>query len=351
MASVHYFQRYSQRENVATNNTLLLLSRIHHDSPAVFERLLGVLLDDVELAVGPSFRQQEGARPAGGPGSIPDGAIYQPSFRVLVETKTTAPLDAAQLERHLGRFGDEETQILLLLTADETPGAFDADVQARVDRSNREHGRRVHYAPVTFTDLLAAAREVLPAHAYEMTEVLDDFEAYCSGEDLLPSSPFKLRIVLCGETLDENVRYGVYYHRASRGYSALGYLGAYKHKSVRAVGKVRNTVTASVNGDEVEVVESETPPTPEDLAAIRGAVADGAANHGYTFDADHVFFLVDRFYETDFRKESKYALMRERHFDLRAVLGRTDLPTTAEIAEQLRGVNWEEAAERAVPTS
>jgi hypothetical protein len=346
MASVHYFQRYSQRENVATNNALLLLSRVHHDSPAVFERLLGALLDDVDLTVGPSFRQQEGGRSSAGRGSVPDGTIYQPSFRIVVETKSGAPVDAEQLGRHLDRFGDEETQVLLLLTVHGTSPAFDADVR---DRSNKERGSRVHYAPVTFTDLLSAARAVLPAHAYEMREVLDDFEAYCTGEGLLPSSPFKLRIVLCGETLDENVRYGLYYHPASRGYTALGYLGAYRMKSVRAVGKVRNTVTARVSGDVVEVVRSEGPTTPEDLAAIRGAVADGVANHGYTFDDDHVFFLVDRFYETDFRKESKYAPMGERHFDLRAVLGSATLPETAVIADRLRDVTWEEAAERTVP--
>lgn len=33
MSKVHYYRRYSQPENVATNNTLLLLSRLYaHDS-------------------------------------------------------------------------------------------------------------------------------------------------------------------------------------------------------------------------------------------------------------------------------------------------------------------------------
>lgn len=134
MATIHYFQRYAQRENVVTNNTLLLLSRLHHQSTSTFEQLLGLLLDDVEIAVGPSFRQQEGG--GSGKGSIPDGAIYQPSFRILVETKRTAASDADQLERHLDRFGHEDTQILLHLTIDRTTPELDAGVEARVARFN-----------------------------------------------------------------------------------------------------------------------------------------------------------------------------------------------------------------------
>ena len=348
MASIHYFQRYAQRENVVTNNTLLLLSRLHHDGPAAFERLLGLLLDDVEITVGPSFRQQEGGR--GGRGSVPDGAIYQPSFRVLVETKRTAASDADQLERHLHRFEHEDTQILLHLTPHPTTAEFDADVEARVARFNREHRQRARYVAVTFTDLLAAVDDVLADHDYEMRELLDDFEAYCSSEGLLPSNPYKLRVVACGETLDENVRYGLYYHQASRGYSSLGYLGAYREKSVRAIGEVRNEVTASVEGGSVEVVSATEAPTEADVAAIAAAVEAGRTNHGYTFTDDHVFFFVDRFYETDFRKRSKYGMMRERHFDLRAVLGTTELPDTATIAQRLRHVTWEEAAERTVPS-
>lgn len=342
MASVHYFQRYAQRENVVTNNTLLLLSRLHHDSPAAFERLLTLLLDDVEIAVGPSFRQQEGG--SKGKRSVPDGAIVQPSFRLLVETKRTAPSDAAQLERHLHRFEREDTQVLLHLTPHAPSAAFDADVRARVDRFNHDHAQHARYIPVTFSDLVSAVDEVLADHDYEMRELLDDFEAYCSAEGLLPSNPFKLRIVACGDTLDENIRHGLYYHQASRGFSDLGYLGAYKKKSVRAIGKVRNKVVATVADGTVEVVSADRKPAPEDLDAIAAAVADGRRNHGYTFPDAEVFFFVDRFHETDFRKESKYGMMKERHFDLRTVLGMAQLPDTATIAERLREITWEAAA-------
>ena len=42
MSSVHYFQRYSQPENVVTNNTLLLLSQLYNYSPKKFSEMINV---------------------------------------------------------------------------------------------------------------------------------------------------------------------------------------------------------------------------------------------------------------------------------------------------------------------
>ncbi|SRR6266478_3986370 len=46
MTQVHYFQRYSQRENVDTNNTLLLLSRIQVEDPRLLRNVLPALFSD-----------------------------------------------------------------------------------------------------------------------------------------------------------------------------------------------------------------------------------------------------------------------------------------------------------------
>ena len=43
MSQVTYFQRYSQRENVVSNNTLMLLSRLYFNNPS----LLGDMLNDL----------------------------------------------------------------------------------------------------------------------------------------------------------------------------------------------------------------------------------------------------------------------------------------------------------------
>jgi hypothetical protein len=52
MSEVHYFPRYSQPENVVTNNTLLLLLRLREYSRYKFENFMEKLCgdEDVQLA-------------------------------------------------------------------------------------------------------------------------------------------------------------------------------------------------------------------------------------------------------------------------------------------------------------
>ena len=52
------------------------------------------------------------------------------------------------------------------------------------------------------------------------------------------------------------------------------------------------------------------------------------------------YFVVDKFYETDFKKETPYAPMGSRMFDLTEVLGTDKLPSTKELADQLRKKTW-----------
>ncbi len=111
MSSIHYFQRYSQPENVATNNTLLLFSRLYQHSSNKFKGFLNELLDDTDLEAGVIFNQQER-----GTGSVPDGSISQTSFKVIIETKMHQHFSVSQLSAHLSSFGNEEYQILLSLS-------------------------------------------------------------------------------------------------------------------------------------------------------------------------------------------------------------------------------------------
>ena len=46
MSNVFYFARYSQRENFTTNNTLLLMYRLHEISRRRFQAFLSNLLEE-----------------------------------------------------------------------------------------------------------------------------------------------------------------------------------------------------------------------------------------------------------------------------------------------------------------
>jgi hypothetical protein len=130
MNNVRYFQRFSQKENVHTNNTLLLLSRTQVTDPRLLRGILGELFAGLEVAtegldVGVQFSQQTSAPD----GSVPDGMLLQTSFRIVVETKRHQGFDVKQLKRHLSQFANETTKILLVLSPErienvDVPGAI-----------------------------------------------------------------------------------------------------------------------------------------------------------------------------------------------------------------------------------
>lgn len=56
---IHYFQRYTQKENVATANTMLLLSRLYKESVSKFFNFLQTLLSLNENNFEVNFTLQE----------------------------------------------------------------------------------------------------------------------------------------------------------------------------------------------------------------------------------------------------------------------------------------------------
>lgn len=113
MSKIHYFQRYNTKENWITNSTLLLFSRLYHESRAKFETVINTLLADgnVSLNIGLNFNQQ-----LWGQHSVVDGIVSQDSFKIAIETKLYDNFTADQLNRHLDAFGDGHSQKIGSLT-------------------------------------------------------------------------------------------------------------------------------------------------------------------------------------------------------------------------------------------
>lgn len=335
MSRVHYFQRYSQRENVVTNNVLLLFSRLYHHSTLVFESVLNALEGEPNIEIGPDFDQQ-----SVGEHSVPDGVITQSSFKIIIETKLRDEYDTDQLFRHLAAFKDEERQILLNLAPEKLPSKALKNLESRIRSDADGRWRRVQIISTTFESIIDIARGELPEHASEMQELVSDFEEFCSLEGLLPTDKFKLRVMACGTTLEDNFKYDLYYDRAERGYQKHAFLGIYSDKTVQGVGRVKNIVRADYYDGKLDVIPHGQPISEPERERIVGAMAD-AERFGYDIYSDHRFFLVDKFHHTDFKKTSLYGLQRSRYFDLREVLG-DDIPDGADrLAERLRGRTWQ----------
>src|ERR1035438_7346761 len=97
MSRVSHFQRFTQQENHATNNTLLLLRYFYQSSPSKMQNVMNSLLG-TELSIGLTFEQQ--VRIKGGTG-VPDALIKQEPLRIYVETKRGGDLELDQIKRHI----------------------------------------------------------------------------------------------------------------------------------------------------------------------------------------------------------------------------------------------------------
>lgn len=333
---IHYFQRYHKGEDVATANTMLLLSRLYrYDSDKFFELLKNQFFSDVDFEPELSFVLQDKYEK-----SVPDATITQPSFKLVVETKLTDWFYKEQLIKHLSTFGNEQYKVLITLSSEYMNSQKKKLVDEAVSNYNKDHKTFILHVNTTFDELANGINDVLSGRDYEMKDILDDYFAYCENDNLIKKDiAYKtLRMHLAGKTFDFNVENNLYYDNVDHKFRAFDYLGLYKEKSVRAIGKVEAIITAVIeNGDfRFEAEKGEFKSEYEDK--IRKAAAD-AKNYGYELKAER-FFFVEKFYETDFKKASKGAPMGVRVFDLEEVFNIKDIPDTEVLAEMLSNEAW-----------
>ena len=334
---IHYFQRYHAKENVATANTMLLLSRLYSYSSDKFYHFLKTefFSDSFEPEI--VFNLQEKSRK-----SIPDATITQESFKIVVETKMSDWFYSDQLMRHLQSFGDEKFKVIITLAPEPMEEEKLKGFEALLKEYNASQKHPIVHINTTFDRLATAIRAVIDDRDYEMQEVLDDYLSYCYNDGLIPGSDAwkYMRMQLAGTTFSFNVRENVYYDNAERSFRAHEYLGLYKNKNVRAIGKLCAIITAveTPNGMRYNAEQGEL--TEERKEKIHLAIADGDS-HGYDLRTiEHRYFFVEQFHETDFKKVTPGPSMGTRIFDLSALLGVKELPAPDRIAELLKQKTW-----------
>lgn len=340
---IHFFQRYHSKENVDTANTMLMLSRLYTYSADKFFLMLKDLIlcekDSPEL----SFELQ----PAG-KSSVPDAMFFQKSFKVVVETKLYNQFNQKQLENHLEKFGSEEVKVLLTID----PKPMDSNLKDKFEQYLEKYNgnlskhklKPIKHVNLTFEQLVNAMEDIVDERDIEIAAILDDYRSYCFDEGLIPSDYKWMRAVTVGETYEDNMKYGFYYDPSENGYSDHGYIGLYTNKAIRAIGKLKKTVLASYI-DERWIIQAEkgASVTEDEIERIKDAINHGEEDHGYNLKTrEHRYFIVDKFYQTDFKKTSKYGLMRSKFFNLGEMLKYNQMPETEQIAKDLNGRTWEE---------
>ncbi|WP_271783519.1 hypothetical protein [Aquimarina algiphila] len=337
MSSVHYFQRYSQPENVVTNNTLLLLSRLYNESPFKFKLLLNELADELDLGVGVNFSQQEKAA-----NSIPDGFISQESFRIAIETKLADNFSVNQLANHLNSFGNESTKVLLALGPIEINFEQLKRILSKVKEFNTVKSFKVVFISVTFKEIVAIFRDIIDDYDFELNAIIDDYEDFCINSGLIRKDEYRMLTVACGYTLEDNFKNNLYYDPANRGYSYCSHLGIYDNKSVRGIGKIDNVITANLDeNNELKIIAtSNGNATQKQIDDIKNMMRDAQENIGWDIRQNNKFFCVKKFVRTNFRKTSKRGLFGKKYFNLNEWLDKSEFESTEEIAELLKLETW-----------
>lgn len=331
---VSYFQRFSQPENHATNNTLLALRHFYQSSPFKIERFLNELLD-AELSIGLAFEQQ-----VKGATSVPDALISQEPLRIFVETKRGGEVDVGQIRRHLDTISSKAAaagnDILIALTKEPIAETV------RGELIKEALAKRITFAAITFSRLVEGLEAQCADYERDLRSLLDDFRNYLAEEALLDERYKRLVIFPCGTSFDENVRFGVYYEPPSRASKAgYSFIGIYRQKAVSYVGRVDAVTVVTCEGSKFSFEAEIGQLTPEHKARIIEAI-EGTPY--YDLEAEpHRFYVVDRFAKTDAKKVSPNGIMGFRYLDLSNLIkgytGKEEFSSEG-LAAALNGSTW-----------
>lgn len=311
MSRVSYFQRFSQRENHATNNTLLILRYLYQSSPFKMERTISSLIDE-NCTIGLSFSQQ-----VKGTSSIPDALISQNALRIFIETKRGDELDTEQIRRHLESIvangAEHQTDILLGITKEPIPIAEALTLKKDAKK------RRVLFAAVTFSQILDALMAECEDYESDLMAMIEDFDQYLAEEGLLAERNQWLPIFPCGTSYAENVQFDLYYEPPSRPCKRnYRFIGIYALKAVSRVGVVEAIVVASyVNGN--FSLELEAGNLTDSHRKRIKKVTETTEYYNLAIGSTR-FYLVDSFAETNLRKTTSGGIRGMRYLDLATII-------------------------------
>ena len=337
MATLNQFQKYSQGENTITNNILLMLSTLYEINPKYYEEFIGGITEDSNTyEVIPAFLQQVNNK---GNGFI-DGHIQIKPSRIIIETKIHGLEWIEKLLKYTDSFDKNEYKLLFHLSSQRYDSKQIEEIENTLKKDKKIDN--VSFYSLTYQDLIDQLKELANNYPYEhyLLRLNEHFEDYCLSMNLMPRSNHVLRAMACGQSFELNKKHKFYFDLASRGHRDFNYLGIYKWKSVRYMGKIENVIEANwslENG--LDIINTKFDVTENQKERLIKAIEDSIKN-GWDIDEGHKFFLLKDFQETNFTKTSPGGIFRVRYFDLENILEK--IPNDfKELAETLKQHSWE----------
>lgn len=304
MSEISYFQRYSQKENHITNNTMLMFRHLYRHSPARFESLLEEIAPASGLQVGLKFNQQERHSD-----SISDATITQNAFKVYIEAKADGELYEEQLQRHINSItNDNNLGVSLLVGLSKR-----APSRAIIDKFVNAENRAIPVIFVTYADLLDSLNRLCAAHEVSLLEIIEDYEDFLRSQQMLPN-PFGMVVFPSGTSWNENIKYQIYYEQADKSSkSHVKYIGIYTNKEITHIGEIASTCIGrliegkfssgdnSISGADAKRIE--------EIIGASSYYADLGAH-------DHRYYIIKSLHEVNLIKKSSGGIRGHRYFDL-----------------------------------
>lgn len=359
MSKIHYFPRYNKNENVTTNHTLHLLSRIYLESPKILENILQDLCGEKSeniLEIGPSFEQQTGGR-----GSIPDGSIKQKPFNLLIETKCGDEFNIEQLKNHMSGFAIGGNNILI--------GICRTDLTNKEDReflNKTAVEKNCLFEIVTFSKIISVCRSNIPNFRLDLTEMLDDYEEYCATEELLEPKEDVLLVFPCSDSAKYNISFSLYYrHKDKVPKKKFQYVGFYNNKTVCGIGRLKLLTNIEIYHGAERISDKFSDPTDliselrsdnqnliiktstgdqikgKDLEDLLEFTKISIKEFGWPISNDHGFYFLEKSVECNFKKISPYPMQNYRYFSLSEIIDNWSKEMRIEdISKRLSGETW-----------
>lgn len=328
MTELSYFQKYTQRENHITNNTLLMMRHLYQHGVARFEQFLTNLIGEETLQIGLVFEQQKRAAQ-----SVPDGMISQQSFVLYIEAKRGGRLDKGQIERHLQAAKRDRNSYLIGLTKEALTEAEMSDYRQLC----KAHG--VTFAAISYTDLVAQLKYLVRDFEPELGEIIDDYERFLLAEKMIVS-PFRMIAVPCGASGDDSVAHQIYWEPASRpNKEHIPFIGIYRNKCVSHIARIVQAVHPIFEDGGMKLPEGES--INEEYADRQESIIE--MEEKQRFSVDHRFYILANMQEVNLEKTSPHGLQGSKYFDLKQdFCDRLDEKmSVAEIANAIRGRTFE----------
>lgn len=336
MGRVSYFQRFSQRENHATNNTLLVLRHFYRAAPHKMNGLLNELCE-TEFSVGLQFQQQ-----IRGDHSVPDALISQSPLQIFVETKRGGYLDREQIEAHAHSIAAHSdrlgSRLLIGLTKDPIT---DVDRKSLAELAADIAG--IQFVAITFSDIVTALRGACADYEQDLLEIIDDYEAYLFDDDLLAIRHDQILVVPCGTSYDENERFGIYYDPPDRSRRSCPFLGIYRNKCVSLIGKIVTIAVCRYEEGRIEVEHEEYGQLSDIQRDLIRQIIEETDYYDLKAEPGR-FYIVDKFVKADFRKVSPSGMLGHRYFEAGAFdpdFSPSKEYTAQEVADLLNGKTFE----------